>query len=199
MGFSTILDILGSTVVGGLLFLILLRLNDASAKNTYNYGGELITQQNLVEVVQLIEHDFRKIGFCKNWEKIPDPSQAILSADSSSITFLTDVDSDENVDTLKYFLGSANDLTATPNSRDKLLYRVVNNETPGGSNLGVTQFKLIYYDALGNQLVTPVATAGAINTMQINITIENTVAYDNEYSTSFWRQIRLAARNLRNR
>ena len=35
MGFSTLLDILGSTIVGGLLFMILLKLNDASVQNTY--------------------------------------------------------------------------------------------------------------------------------------------------------------------
>jgi len=199
MGFSTIIDILGSTIVGGMLFLILLRLNDTSVKNTYNYGGELIVQQSLVEVVQLLEYDFRKIGFCKDWEKIPDPSLAILTADSISIEFLTDVDADENVDTLRYFLGSSDSLTATPNPRDRLLYRVINNEIPGGSNLGVTKFQLTYYNALGQQLPFPITVPSAIYTMQIDIKIESTVAYDNEYSTVFWRQIRLAARNLRNR
>lgn len=199
MGFSTIIDILGSTIVGGMLFLILLQINDSSVKNTYNYGGELIVQQSLVEVVQLLEHDFRKIGFCKNWENIPDPSKAIIAADSTSITFLTDVDSDEIVDTLSYYLGSADSLTATPNPNDRLLYRVVNSQIPGGANLGVTRFRLKYFNTLGEELAFPVSVPGAIYTMQIDIKVESTVAYDNEYSTVFWRQIRLAARNLRNR
>ena len=86
MGFSTLIDIFGSTIIGSILFLILLRLNDASVENTYMNGGELIVQQNLVEAVQLIEYDFRKIGYCADWTKIPDPSKAIISADSSSIT-----------------------------------------------------------------------------------------------------------------
>ena len=63
MGFSTLIDILGSTIIGGMLLMILLRLNDASVQNTYVYGGDLMVQQNLVEVVRLLEHDFRKIGF----------------------------------------------------------------------------------------------------------------------------------------
>ena len=63
MGFSSLIDILGSTIVGGLLLMILLRMNDASVENNYLYSGEKIVQQNLVEVVKLIEYDFRKIGY----------------------------------------------------------------------------------------------------------------------------------------
>ncbi len=141
MGFSTLIDILGSTIIGGMLLMILLRLNDASVQNTYVYGGELMVQQNLVEVVRLLEHDFRKIGFCKDWEKIPDPTQSIITADSTSISFLTDVDSDGIIDTMKYYTGNVNELSGTANPRDRMLYRVVNNETPIGTNLGVTQFQ----------------------------------------------------------
>lgn len=199
MGFSTLIDIFGSTIIGAVLFLILLRTNDASVENTYKNGGELIVQQNLVEVVQLIEYDFRKIGFCADWTKIPDPSQAIISADSTSISFLTDVDSDSIVDTMNYFLGPTSELTVTPNPRDRLLYRVVNDEEHRGSNLGITQFNLIYFNAIGDTIDFPITIPGEIYTMQINVTVENTSGYNNEYTMAFWRQIRLAARNLKNR
>ena len=69
MGFSTLLDILGSSIVGGMLLMIMWRLNDAATQNTFNYGGEVIVQQNLVEVVGLLEYDLRKIGYCKDWTK----------------------------------------------------------------------------------------------------------------------------------
>ncbi len=199
MGFSTLIDIMGAMVVGGMLLMILLRLNDASVENTFTNGGELIVQQNLVEVVKLLEHDFRKIGYCADWNKIPNPAKSIIAADSSSITFLTDVDSDSNVDTMRYYLGPASELAHTPNPRDRMLYRVVNNATPKGSNLGVTQFKLVYFNALGNEISLPITMPGEIYTMQINITVENSAAYADQYSSAFWRQIRLAARNLRNR
>jgi hypothetical protein len=35
--------------------------------------------------------------------------------------------------------------------------------------------------------------------MQIDITVEDVAAYDEKYQTIFWRQIRMAARNLLNR
>lgn len=206
MGFSTLLDIMGSSIVGGMLLLILLRLNDASVQNTFRSSGELIVQQNLVEVVKLLEYDFRKIGYCQQYNKIPDPSKAIIFADSNKISFITDVaqpptypNGDGNLDTLTYYLGLTSELTSTPNTDDRPLYRVLNNETPKGSNLGVTFFQLTYFNALGSHLPAPVADMGQISTIQIDLEIQNLAAYDNQYSTVFWRQIRMVAPNLRNR
>lgn len=201
MGFSTLIDILGSTIIGGMLMLILFRVQDSAIRNTYNYGGDLIVQQSLVEVVRLLEHDFRKIGFCDDWTQLPDPTQSVLFADSSSIRFLTDDNKDGVVDTLHYFIGSTTDasVAGTPNPRDRMLFRRLNSQSIAGANLGVTRFRLNYFDALGTQLSFPVANPSQINTIQVDIRIENSYAYANEYSTVYWRQVRLAARNLRNR
>ncbi|MCH7770863.1 MAG: hypothetical protein IIA49_07590 [Bacteroidetes bacterium] len=59
MGFSTILDILGSIIIGGIIMSIVFRLSDAAAEKTYNNSGELALQQNLSTVAQIIENDFR--------------------------------------------------------------------------------------------------------------------------------------------
>ena len=199
MGFSTLLDILGSSIVGGMLLMILWRLTDAATQNSFNYGGEVIVQQNLVEVVGLLEYDFKKIGYCKDWTKIPDPSQSILSADSTSIKFLTDLDNNGVVDSLRYYLGPTSELTSTPNPRDRMLYRIENANAPAGSNLGVTNFRLTYYNALGAKMNFPITSPSQIATMQIDLKIESTAAYNNEYPSVFWRQIRMTSRNLRNR
>ncbi len=199
MGFNVILDILGSTVIGGILLMTLFRIHGTAVENTFKGGGQLIAQQNLATTVQILESDFRKIGYCADWDKIPDPSKAILSADTSSIRFLTDINSDGNVDTLSYYLGSTSELKETPNPRDRFLYRVVNSEKPVGVNLGITQFSLTFFNTLSDSILFPITQPGEIYTMQIDITVEDVAAYNQEYSTVFWRQIRLAARNLRNR
>jgi hypothetical protein len=199
MGFSDIIDLAGSMLVGGLMMLIIFRTSDSAAENVYNNGGELILQRNLAVTAEVLENDFRKIGYCSNWSKIPDPSKSILQADSTRIKFLTDVDSDGDVDTMHYYLGLASALVQTGNPRDLLLYRVINNETPAGINLGVTQFKLLFFNPLGDTIAFPITMPSEIYTMEINITVENTEAYDQKYSSAFWRQIRLVARNLRNR
>ena len=209
MGFSTLLDILGSTIIGGLLLMTLLRMNENATENNYLYNGEKIVQQNIVDVVKLIEYDFRKIGYCADWEQIPDEAKAIIYADSNKIQYLTDIITtskpygDAKVDTLTYYLGPASELTITPNPNDRYLYRVVNKETPKGSNLGVTQFKLTYYDANGDTIkIMPAKPPFGISSIQVDVAVENPSAYGNDYSAAkrvIWRQIRLAARNFMNR
>lgn len=200
MGFSTILDIIGSMAIGGLLLLILWRLDDSAVQNVINNGQEISLQQNMTTVATILEHDFRKIGYCAVWDNIPDPSKAIIYADSNSIKFLTDDDDNGVVDTMYYKLGPTSELSGTPNPRDRYLYRIINGKIPKEADLGVTQFKLVYYDALGNLITSnPVSSPGTISTIEINLTVEDVYAYDNQYSQAFWRQIRLAARNLRNR
>lgn len=204
MGFSDVLDLAGSILIGGLIMLILFRMNSTAVENVYNNGGELSLQQNLAVTAKVLENDFRKIGYCAVWTKIPDPSKSILLADSTRIKFLTDIDKDGTgpdgeVDTLYYYLGSTSELTETANPRDRFLYRVINNESPKGINLGVTQFKLIYFDALGDTINFPITVPSEIYTLEINLTVENVAGYNEQYSSAFWRQIRLTARNLRNR
>lgn len=217
MGFSTLIDILGSTIVGGMLLMILFRMNDAAVQNNYVYGGDLIVQESLVEAVRIIEYDFRKIGYCQDFTRIAFDDPVILEADTSSIKFITDVArfpgdiGDGVLDTISYYLGSTDELSGTTNPRDRILYRVVNSETAGGSNVGITEFKLVFFDALGDTIGSPVANTRLIRTMQIDLKVENSEAVTDVfsddstsegrriYSSAVWRQIRMTARNLRSR
>lgn len=199
MGFSTILDILGSIIIGGIIMSIVFRLSDAAAEKTYNNSGELALQQNLSTVAQIIENDFRKIGYCADWNKLPDPSKAILFVDTSAIKFLTDIEADGELDSIFIYLGSTSELLATENPRDRILYRVINDEAPVQSNLGITQFYMVYYDVLGDTIYLPILNNGEISSIEINLTVENVAAYDENYSKAYWRQIRMVARNIKNR
>jgi hypothetical protein len=199
MGVNVMLDILGSVIIGGILLLSMANVNENSTKNLYKGTGNLVAQTNLATVVQILENDFRKIGYCADWQQIPTPTEAILFADSISIRYLTDVESDGIVDTMFYYIDYFTDIPETPNPRDRFLYRVINHEAPVGVNLGVTQFKMNFFSALGTELTFPIADPREIYTMQIDITVEDVAAYNQEYQTVFWRQIRMAARNLFNR
>lgn len=214
MGFSTLIDILGSTLVGGLILLILFRMNDSSVENHYLNSGEMIVQSNLLSVIELLEHDFRKIGYCEDYDKIPNPAIAIIEATDTSIAFQTDVSisqavqtGDGEVDILKYWVGSPidSDVMGTPNPKDRILYRQVNSETPLSANLGITQFNLKYFDDDGEEIATmPSAPPLGIITLQIDVTVENTASYGDAADTdvyskdksAFWRQIRLSAPGL---
>jgi len=196
MGFTTLLDIIGSMIIGGILMSIAWRLSDASTEKTYNYGGELTLQQNLKTLVEIIEYDFRKIGYCDVPGSLPD---TIAYADINRIDFYTDLNplnGAANAGLISYYLGPTSECSATPNPRDRMLYRVVDNEIPKSANLGVTQFRMVYMDALGDTLNSPVADPSLIKTIEINLVVESVAAYDTLYSHAIWRQIRMASRNI---
>ncbi len=116
-----------------------------------------------------------------------------------TIKFYTDIDNDGTVDSIHYYLGPTSALSGTANPRDRLLYRVLNGETHKSANLGITQFYLVYFDALGDTLTPPIGVNGGVYSIEINLTVESTDAYDQKISKAFWRQIRMVSRNLKNR
>ena len=199
MGTNVILDIIGSVIIGGILLTTLFRMSDKATERTYNQTGDLTIQQNIATVARILEYDFRKIGYCEDWRKIPDPTKAILMADKDKMKFLTDVERNGTLDSIYYYLGPTSELIYTANPRDRFLYRVVNNETPVKVNLGVTHFELVYYNTARQAINTPVAILGEIQSFQINLAVEDIEAYDQKYSQVFWRQMRVTARNLKNR
>ncbi|MCW9065006.1 MAG: hypothetical protein OQJ78_01825 [Ignavibacteriaceae bacterium] len=199
MGTNVILDIMGSIFIAGIIMISIFRLQNSATEDLYRGTGNLTAQTNLATVVQILETDFRRIGYCADWEEIPVPTEAILYADSISIKYLTDVDQNGLIDTMHYYFDPITDIPTTPNPRDRYLYNVVNGEAPVDINMGVTQFKMEFYNTLGTKLNFPIADPREIYSMQIDITVEDVAAYDEKYQTIFWRQIRMAARNLFNR
>lgn len=199
MGTNVILDIMGSMIIGGILMITLFRVSDRATESTYNKSGDLTIQQNIAAVVRTLEYDFRKIGYCADWTQIPNPAKSIIYAKSDGIKYLTDIDRDGKVDTIYYYIGPASELIYTANPRDRFLYRVVNKENPVKVNLGVTQFDLVYYNVDKEIIPIPVTVPGEIYTIQISVAVEDIEAYDQKYSQVFWRQIRLVAKNLKNR
>ena len=214
MGFQTIVDLIGSSVIFGWLFLITITASTSNKEDFQANQGELLCQQNLVELTKLIEYDFRKIGFCKEPDRLPNPTLAILLADSTRIKFLTDLDldgtgPDGNIDSLYYYLGPTGQMRGMNNPRVRMLYRVVNNLPAAGSNLGVTNFKLTYYDRFNVPIATPVVQADLqkIFSIQISMSVENVVAsaisetapMNTQFQTAFWQQRRLSSRNYQNR
>ena len=199
MGFSTILDILGATVIGGLLLLILLRLNGSVTENTVIYGNDRSLQRSLAETAVVVEEDLRKMGYCADPFKLTDGMSRVIYADSSYISFYTDVDLDGTLDSLAYFISDTTALSVTRNPRDRILYRQINTGTPFIVNSNIVQFKLTYYDALGYELTPPVSSPAMITHLEISFKVEDPEAYDQNYSEAYWQQVRLTSRNLRKR
>lgn len=209
MGYSTLLDIIGAMIIGGLMILSINTINQTASENSSRYNSDLISQQNLVSIVELLEHDFSRIGYCENPDSILSPEEMITYADSTKIKFWTDIAvskinfrGDGTKEELIYELGP--DVNATPNPNDKLLYRYVSGTVKDASNLGITEFRITYFDNMNNKLSHPIDTK-LISYMQIDLRVEDCYGYDTDNSdkehvekfpTVFWRQIRMATKNM---
>jgi len=199
MGSSTILDIIASTVLAGFVLLMIINLDETLANSTYTTTNDFDVQTNMTTLVEMIEKDFRRIGYCANPSNFPDPSIAMREATASSIKFLSDVNNDGNIDSVRYYVGDTSSARFTPNKYDVMLYRQVDLQTPQAFSLGVVTFNFLYYNALMDTLTFPITNPAQVNSIQLSILLESRYAYDTVYSYSYWRQLRLAARNLRNR
>jgi hypothetical protein len=207
MGQSVMYDIIGSMIVGSMLFLMGLRLNAQSSETVAVSHMNLNLQQNMVALVDIIETDFRKIGWSANPDNIVDPSMAIRLADTTGMRFLTDLNKDGSYDSLYWYAGSVSELAATQNPNDRYLYRKQNNSTPVRMNFGVTRFWFKYFDALGDSIppATARTTPSLVYSMELTINLETPEPYLQEYNPDpyayemVWRQLRLVSRNLKNR
>jgi hypothetical protein len=199
------MDIIYSMLFGGTLFIIALSANDIAAENQSTYNGDMMVQQMLTSTAQLIEGEFRNMGF-----GVSENTSTVRTADTSSIAFLCDLGRDGGfIDTVRYSLGSTSELSATPNELDRNLYRSVN----GGqkSIVGVvTLFKLTYYTPDGTLLPTPVPSdrLTEIHVVEVTMEVQNSYALARTtqvqqgersalYSSSLWQQTRLASMNSR--
>lgn len=205
MGSQTMLDIIGSFFIGGILLLMGLRLNASGLETSSVYNQNLILQQNITTLVQIIEDDLRKIGYCRDWRLIPDPSKAIRIADSSRFRFLTDVNNNGTLDSITYWITETNQLLDTPNPRDRFFLRRINNQAWQRMNLGLTTFSLRYRDAENDPLSFPISDPRLVAYMEINVSVETQAPLDQDYMEDttqyqvYWRQLRLLTKNLRNR
>jgi len=145
-----------------------------------------ITIQNSASIARLIEFDFNRMGL-----GVSTNENSIIQADSNGIAFLSDIDENGAVDTVRYFLSDTTIASSTENPSDRILYRLINSQTPTDAAMGVTKFHIRYFDWLGYE-TTDMAQ---VKTFEIQLTVESIAPYNNRYSRYFW-QTRITPPNL---
>ena len=194
---SIILDLVGSIVIASFVILMGLRLNQSISGSADASTANLNVQESLVDIVHTIEYDFRKIGY-----NVPNPQNSILVDDSNRVVFLADIDRDGNIDTVEWKVTGP--IGGFPNPNIRKLLRRVNNGPFVGAALGVTQFGLKYL----NQDGAPAAFLSQIWIIEMTLKVESPYkvqdqiitdqSYDKMgYAAAFWRQTRLASRNIK--
>ena len=193
---GTMIDIIGSSVIGGLLLLILFNVLDTTNQYFITHGDDLIVQQNLTSLANNMEDDLKKMGYA-----VPENETSVITADSTNLKFRGDINTDFIPDTVEYYLGPTSDLAITQNPDDRFVYRKVNGLPLKGEKVGVvSNFKFEYLDQDGVE----VSNLNTIKMVRITLKVENSAVYGSnpnpnkdKYRTAIWQQTRLVSRNLR--
>ena len=194
---SVMLDLIGSVVIAGFVIMIGLRLNQTVAGSADASMANLNVQESMVDIVRSIEYDFRKIGY-----GVPETQYAIIDTGATRIGFLSDINDDGVIDTVRWWTGPP--ITGLPNDSIRVLLRQVNGGTPVGAALGVTAFRMRFLNQDGG----PPASMGAIYIIETTLQVESPYRVQDQiitdqsyedmgYATAFWRQTRLASRNIK--
>ncbi len=187
---SSWIDVVGSFITGAIIILILANLNIYISSSTANNLYTNVVQQNLITTAEVLQYDFYKIGYHAN-------SNRIIKADSNSIKFYADINNSGKNDIIYYYLGSTAGLSGTKNPNDRVLYKSINNAA-GKPEGNVTNFKLTYYDSLGNQLsyskLQSASIRNNIRTINIYLKVESPDPIDGVYQAAEWER-RIFPRN----
>jgi hypothetical protein len=143
---NTLLDILGSVVIAGLLFIMMIRLNLFSSQTSYSSDSELKLQQNTKTLVEILDYDLRKIGYRND-------GNSIMLADSTHLIFKADIDTNGTVDDIEYFISDSTESAGTANPSDIILKKTINGgDLMSGSSLNLVKLKFTYLDQFSNKV-----------------------------------------------
>ncbi len=181
---SILLDIFGSTIIGGLIVLMLMNFNIFQSNTRFASDSELQLQQNAKTLAEIINYDLRKIGYDYS-------NTAFVEADSERISFYSDIDRNGSIDIVSYFLGDTSEVTGTTNPKDRILYRVVNSDTIKGPSRGLTKAKFSYLD----EVYSETATLTDIKYVKAELWIESIQPVGEEYLFTYW-EMTINPRNL---
>lgn len=194
-------NIVISFIIAGILLLMLAAMNLGVGNSSTELVLSQAKQSQKIDIQEVISNDFPKIGYDFN----ASIDTLISSVTDTSIVFFSNIDNsaDGSIETVSWIFTSE-EVTSTVNDQDRILRRTVGSDVLD-IKLGVTNFRLRYYDALGsNTPLTPPLTSAQIESIrQIEVSIEVQSAEevssinrgDKRYIRSIWTK-RFTPRNL---
>jgi Tfp pilus assembly protein PilW len=181
---NIIIDLLGSIVIAGILLLMMFNAEVYQSSTGFASDSELQMQQNARTLADIVSYDLRKIGYeCK--------TNPFLAADSERVSFYADMDRDGTQDIVTYFVSDTSYARSTKNPNDRVLIRVVNNDSIAGPSLGLTKIKFSYFDDVG----TPVTDFNQISFIKAELWIESIEPVNDKYLFTYW-ELTISPRNL---
>jgi hypothetical protein len=166
------MDIIGATVVVGMLMVTIMGININMSTETYKSLTEFNLQTQAVQLSRIFEFDLYKMGY-----NVTKPG-VIAIAETSRIKFYSNL---FNVpgrrDSVEYNL--AGPVTSSTNPNDRALYRF-ENTSQVFINFSVTRFKFDYYNSRDSLLAAPVTgnTRDSIKSIKVYLTLASPEPFD---------------------
>lgn len=168
---NTHLDIIGSFIIAGALILGFARFNANKQAAQLEATNSVMNQDAMSSFTGVMMSDLRKCGYgCAG--------EAFLTIQAQRLVFLSDIDNNGSIDTVKYWF--ATPATSTPNPADSLLYRQVNNGPAHGASLGLVALRFQYYDAGNNATTSQVA----VKSVGVTARVQSMFAVNNVFAES---------------
>ena len=189
---SILLDIFGSIVIAGMLFMLIIKLNLFSSQTSYTSDNELKLIQNTKTLSEILDYDLRKIGYRS------DSTTKITTAKIQEIEFYADIDRSVSVDVIKYWVDPS------PEAGYIILKRTINNsDTMSGPSLGLDSIKFSYLTASQNIMTYTNAFnyPDSIRYIKTEMWVQSTYAVkdafsnDSTFSKTYW-EFTINPRNL---
>lgn len=185
------IDLVGSFIVGAFIILIVANINMVIASSSSQILFSNIVQADISNTLDIVEHDFYKVGYRVSGEKIS-------KAQKKEVKFALDIDDNGSDESLHYYLGEKSELSSTVNPSDRLLYRVLNDETPKSISR-VSDFILTYHDSSGTKLsyssLQNSSTRKKIKSITIYVKVESAEHVDSLYQGAEWKR-KISPKNL---
>ena len=187
---NVLIDLLGSSFVGGMVLLLILKLNIYGSNQRFSSDSELQLQQNAKTQAEILNYDLRKIGYGCD-------STSIIIANEDKVSYYADMDRDGTVDVVTYFVDK-NGASATTNPNDIVLCRAVNSDTLSGPSLGLKKIKFSYLDSQG----TTTTVLSDIKYIKAELWVETIepveslfTSDENPYPFTYW-EMTISPRNI---
>lgn len=195
---NSLLDIFGSVVIAGILFMMIIKLNLFSNQTSYTSDNELKLIQNTKTLAEIMDYDFRKVGYRV-------PGKAIEIAEAKKFKFKVDLDKDTltSPNSIEYTVSTAEKVKGTQNPNDIILYRIVDSDSMGGPSLGLVDIKFTYLDSAFTAISAPVSPTNLDKIRYIktqiwtesDYNVKEAFSNDSSYSKTYW-EFTINPRNL---
>jgi hypothetical protein len=167
------INIVTGFVIGGMLLLSLLVLNNRVSRNSGMVTLTEMTRQQMDAIARTADADLRRIGQVGG-------AFPISVANSNRLVFITSFDG-LTASTVEWFYNTAEPILDSQNPNDHMLYRIANGDSTR-IRMGVTDFTFSYFNAAGN----PTAVLTEIQRIRLQVLVESEAAYGDEFARSYW-------------